>query len=310
MGKRFLLTNGYRVFSVWVAVMLVVSSMGSAYAQEELNASASAEIAAKWEFANIKNDPGTFYASSGLFKGSATLSQEVGGSSRKGFTFDESEKSIRYQGWDKGKGKKAWLASLSTKGLEQITVSSQQKSSSTGPKDFKLQISTDLAKWTDVEKGALVLSTEYSSAGSLNGIALPSGAADQEQLYIRWVVNSDSRVAGSGSIGDTGSSRIKDIVVYGVPKTNSSFKAPQLLSMTFNGDTKTSLAFAWYTPKEITGTKLQVVEASEMVNGAFPEAKAITYTGSSDIIETFMVKGDRSSNKKRNSQAIRSLPII
>ncbi|EPY10770.1 MULTISPECIES: fibronectin type III domain-containing protein [Paenibacillus] len=297
--QRFKLANGYRVLSVWLAViMLAVSSMGSARAEEELNVSASAEIVAKWEFANLKNDPGIFYAASGLSKDSATLIQEVGGSSRTGFTFDENEKSIRYQGWDKGKGKKAWLAALSTKGLEQITVSSQQKSSSTGPRDFKLQISTDLAKWTDVEKGTLVLGTEYSSASSLNGIALPSGAADRERLYIRWVVNSDSKVSGSGSISDTGSSRIKDIVVHGVPKTNSSLKAPQLLNMTFNGGTKTSLAFAWYTPKEVSGTKLQVVEASEMENGTFPEAKATTYTGSSDIIETFMVKGDRSSKKK------------
>ncbi|MCY9515994.1 fibronectin type III domain-containing protein [Paenibacillus apiarius] len=296
--NRALQKKCYRTLPMLLALMLLFSNMAFASGTEEQALAVSTEIAAKWEFKNMKNDPGVFYAASGLYKDSSTLVQEVGGNSRKGFTFEESEKSIRYQGWDNGKDKKAWVATLSTKGLEHITLSSQQKSSSTGPRDFKVQISTDLANWKDVTNGALVLGTDYKAAGSLSDAALPSDANDQERLYIRWVVSSNARVSGSGSIGDTGSSRIKDVIVKGMQKTNASQKAPQLLNMTFNGNPKTSTAFAWYTPKDITGTKLQVVAASEVVNGIFPEAKAVTYTGSSTIIETFMVKSDRASKKK------------
>ncbi|MDK8180122.1 fibronectin type III domain-containing protein [Paenibacillus sp. UMB4589-SE434] len=296
--NRALQKKCYRAVAMLVMFMLLFTNLAFADEVEEQTVVASTEIAAKWDFTSIKNDPGVFNASSGLYKDSSSIVQEVGGSTRQGFTFEESEKSIRYQGWDNGKDKKAWIATLSTKGLENITLSSQQKSSSSGPRDFKVQISTDLTNWKDVNKGTLLLGTDYNATGSLVDALLPNEANDQNRLYIRWLVNSNARVSGSDSIGNTGSSRIRDVVVSGERKTVNSQKIPQLLNMTFNGDPKTSLAFAWYTPKNVSGTKLQVVEAAEVVNDVFPEAKTTVYTGSSTIIETFMVKGDRSAKKK------------
>lgn len=285
-----------RTISMLLVFMLLVSSIVLADGRKSQPAVTDSEVAAKWEFEKVKTDPGVFHATSGLYKDSSEIIQEVGGESRVGFTYDESEKSIRYQGWDKGKGKKAWVASLSTKGLKDITLSSQQKSSSTGPRDFKVQISTDRTHWKDIDKGKLVLSTSYKSSGSLDDTPLPVEADNQEQLYIRWVVNSNTSVSDS-SIGKNGSSRIKDIVVKG-KRNKSSAEKPQLLNMTFHGDPKTSIAFTWYTSEAIRDTKLQVVEASEMNSDQFPESKAVTYTGESTIIETYMVKSDRNTNKK------------
>ncbi|WP_028546478.1 fibronectin type III domain-containing protein [Paenibacillus taiwanensis] len=288
----------YRSVAMLLMFVLLFNPLAFAEEVEDQPAVAAAEIAAKWDFTGIKNDPGVFNATAGLYKDASTIVQEIGGSTRQGFTLDETEKSIRYQGWNNGKDKKAWVATLSTKGLEQITLSSQQKSSSTGPRDFKVQISTDATNWKDVNKGTLLLGTDYNSAASLVDTALPNEANDQERLYVRWILTSNTSVSGGSSIGSTGSSRIRDIVVKGERKTLISQKTPQLVNMTFNGDPKTSLAFAWYTSTNVTGTKVQVVEATDVVNDIFPETKAKVYTGSSTIVETFMVKGDRSTKKK------------
>lgn len=74
-------------------------------------------------------------------------------------------------------------------------------------------------------------------------------------------------------------------------------KTPTLLNMTFNGDPKTSIAFDWYTAETVRGTVVQVVEASNVGGSEFPEQLAISYEGSSTVIETLMTSGDRSSKK-------------
>lgn len=76
-------------------------------------------------------------------------------------------------------------------------------------------------------------------------------------------------------------------------KTRQSPKTPKALNMTFNGDPKTSKAFAWFTEKEITGTKLQVVEASRITGDAFPSDGSITFKGTSKIVDVFMSEDDR-----------------
>ncbi|MBC2456291.1 fibronectin type III domain-containing protein [Clostridium beijerinckii] len=79
--------------------------------------------------------------------------------------------------------------------------------------------------------------------------------------------------------------------------SQASPKTPKLLNMTFNGDPKTSRAFDWYTKKEITGTVLQVVESSKVINGNFPKEGVYNFNGNVSIVNTFMNKSDR--DKKR-----------
>lgn len=74
-------------------------------------------------------------------------------------------------------------------------------------------------------------------------------------------------------------------------------RKPRLLNMTFNGDPKTSRAFAWYTGPGINGTKVQVVEASKVKNGLFPEDKAVTFNGTAETVNVFMSVNDRNNKK-------------
>ncbi|MCM3039958.1 glycosyl hydrolase family 8 [Paenibacillus motobuensis] len=79
--------------------------------------------------------------------------------------------------------------------------------------------------------------------------------------------------------------------------TQDSPLIPKLINMTFNADPRTGIAFAWYTDI-MTGTKVQVVEASKMTGGVFPEQEAMEFTGTGEEIETFMSKADRSTGHK------------
>ncbi|MFB7554230.1 fibronectin type III domain-containing protein, partial [Streptomyces sp. NPDC056154] len=72
---------------------------------------------------------------------------------------------------------------------------------------------------------------------------------------------------------------------------------PKLINMTFNGDPKTSLSFAWYTDVK-TDTKIQLIESSRMEGKGFPASSAKEYIGSSEEISTYMTQEDRTSGSK------------
>ncbi|RUT45234.1 hypothetical protein EJP82_16270 [Paenibacillus anaericanus] len=401
-----------------LTVILSISMNGAIFAEESADADAGLaaqavavrETVAGWVFKD-KGTNGVFSATDGVYKLSSTI-RDVGTNVNQ-YSYESSENSVRNQGWDNGIGTKYWLATTSSKGFENLTISSQQTSSSTGPRDFKAQFSTDQQTWTDIPNGKLVLAqTNYSSSTcKLVNVPLPSQANDQDLLYIRWVIDSNKNVSG-GTTSSSGSSRIKDVTITGERKSggdggtevptldlikkpasdavdlplnteisvkfnksivlNSAFNAtivdntnvsvgnitvgligndtvkinhpdlaygktykvtipkgllkgsvdniapvndiiwsfktaaqvppnvnkiPTLLNMTFNGDPKTSIAFAWYTPETITGTVVQVVEASQVQGGTFPEQVATTFTGNVTIIDTLMTASDRSSKK-------------
>lgn len=365
------------------------------------------KVIAEWVFTNGGSN-GSFPATNGLNKTSSTFTN-VGGVFE---AYDSGTKAISYQGWN-GSGAKYWLATVPTTGYENITLSSVQNSSGTGPRDFKVQTSTDNQTWQDVPNTSLkMVTSSFDCAGDtckLSNVPVPN-ADNKSLLYIRWLVSSNVNTKGeAGAIGSYGSSRIKDIRVSGSPSSgtnpdvptidevllpssgavnvavsapvtvkfnkpislvagytatiksndnitlsnvttevinNNTLKInhpnftsgksytvslprelikgqdnlplirdvswsftvqsstsapvlPKLINMTFNGDPKTSIALAWYTDV-ITNTVVQVVEASAVQGGVFPETEAATYQGSSEKISTFVIPGDRANQRKTN----------
>ncbi|MBO9626069.1 MAG: Ig-like domain-containing protein [Microbacterium sp.] len=133
------------------------------------------------------------------------------------YTYDEAERSVRYQGWNDGAGTKSWTLVVDTRGYTDLALSSQQRSSGSGPRDFSVQVSTDGQRsWQDVPGGALTVGTDFGGPGSATSLPLPATTAEQKSLAIRWVVTSTAS-AGGGTVGATGSSRIRDVLVTGVP---------------------------------------------------------------------------------------------
>ena len=126
-------------------------------------------------------------------------------------------KSYSVTGWDAGdQSEKYWLASFNSRGFSSLMlVSSYQYSSNTGPKDFKVQYSTDGANWNDLDGGVIEVADNWTS-GVLLDKPLPAVMNDKDLVHLRWIVTSTASPDGTGVV-DTGRSRIDEIVIAGVP---------------------------------------------------------------------------------------------
>lgn len=121
---------------------------------------------------------------------------------------------IRNTGWDSGNDTKAWQIEFSTLGYNTITLSSKQRSSSTGPKEFKVQYKTTGASWIDIPSSNITVADNFTS-GVLNNLALPAETDNQPSVSVRWVMRSNTPVSSGTSVVSGGASRIDDIVVNG-----------------------------------------------------------------------------------------------
>lgn len=128
--------------------------------------------------------------------------------------------SISTPGWDNGQDTKYWQVDVNTTGSTNITVSSLQGSSGTGPKDFKLQYKVGAAgAWADVTGGIVTLTTAVSAGnlttwGALSDVALPSDANNQALVSLRWIMTSNTSINGA-TVASTGTSRISAIYIKG-----------------------------------------------------------------------------------------------
>lgn len=209
-----------RMLCALMALVLVMSSMAGVVRAEEDRSTAVAatpgeqSTVAAWQFKD-EGEHGVFPATSGEYGPSAYFTN-VGGT----FEYlDKNEKSLSYQSWRDSKDTKYWLAVLSTKGFRNLTLSSVQNSSGSGPRDFKVQTSTDQKSWQDVPNSTLkMVKSSFNCPDDtckLNNLPLP-GIEDQNLVYIRWVVASDASTSEEeDGIGGSGSSRIKDIRISG-----------------------------------------------------------------------------------------------
>ncbi|RXZ84924.1 licheninase [Paenibacillaceae bacterium] len=174
------------------------------------------ETIALWAFTG-NGDNGTLWATDGTYKQSSMI-RGMGGVKYESF---DANRGIYYNNWNNGAGNKYWLATVSTKGFEQIKVSSEQRSSNSGPRDFQVQMSTDRNNWTDIQDGELVLINGDNCPGNtckLVNASLPAQADNEDVLYIRWVVRTNTAVnaiANPNGIGSYGSSYLKDVRITG-----------------------------------------------------------------------------------------------
>lgn len=115
-------------------------------------------------------------------------------------------------GWNGGINNKAWEVSFSTIGCHNIDVSSKQRSSPTGPRDFKVQYKIGVGgTYTDIP-GATSTCADNFTSGVINCVTLPSFCENQPAIYLRWVMLSNTAVNG-GAVMSGGTSRIDEIVV-------------------------------------------------------------------------------------------------
>ncbi|HEX8561787.1 MAG TPA: fibronectin type III domain-containing protein, partial [Flavobacterium sp.] len=138
----------------------------------------------------------------------ATLSTNAGTISSSAGASTESASSAN---WNLGSGTKFWQITLNTLGFSHVTVSSLQRSSNTGPRDFKVQYRIGSGTWADVAGGAVTTGNDWTS-GVVTNLELPTAADNQEQVSVRWIMTSNTSV-GNATVGAAGTSRIDNIVV-------------------------------------------------------------------------------------------------
>ncbi len=117
-------------------------------------------------------------------------------------------------GWAAGSGLKWWEIEFSTLGLYNLDVSSKQRSSATGPRDFKVQYKIGLGAWTDlVGATAITIADNFTATTAfVNQISLPAVCNNQPSIYLRWIMTSNTSVS-AGVVAAAGTSRIDELVV-------------------------------------------------------------------------------------------------
>lgn len=171
--------------------------------------STPAALLVEW---NFPNNPDDAVADAGLPINATSEVETVGANAADFNVAGASTNAATATGWDDGSGSKYWQVSFSSEGYVGLTVSSAQRSSNTGPRDFQLEYRIGaLGTWTSVAGGSVTVANNFTT-GVLNEVDLPAACDDQPLVFLRWVMTSNTSV-NLGTVGSGGTSRIDDIIV-------------------------------------------------------------------------------------------------
>ena len=164
---------------------------------------------------NFPLDPDNAVADGGITANLSKTITTVGGTgtiifSNNGVT----TKSAWADGWDNGSGLKYWQIEFTTSGYYDLDITSRQQSSGTGPRDFKIQYKVGAAgSWIDLFS-PITISTTGGWYGPASPVNLPSACDNQNSVYIRWIMTSNT-AQNASAVAVGGASRIDDIIVRG-----------------------------------------------------------------------------------------------
>ncbi|MCR8631234.1 S-layer homology domain-containing protein [Paenibacillus radicis (ex Xue et al. 2023)] len=227
-----LINKNKRWYSLALIVMMLVTMiLPNAGVQKVF---AAPEIVAGWTFSTAATSPVAIAATSGTNANLTNALFTVSG--ERGVSYTASDATVYTSGWQTVGG--YWQAQLSTKGYSQLTLTSKHFGTGTGPKDFKIQYSTDGTTFNDVPNGSYV-NTATITAGPDN-LALPSEVNDKPTVYIRWLNYTTNPISSGTATGSGGNSRIAGIVINGVKMGQSQSAAPNANKISFNTLTNVS----------------------------------------------------------------------
>ena len=204
-----------RVLSMALALILVLGLLPAA----GLSALAAPEngvieTVAEWNYSSAS--PATAPATGGINKDGAILTNF------KNVAPTFSTSSLCITDWT-GSGDRYWMIAFSSKDFEEMAISLSQRSSGTGPRNFKLQYSSDGVSWADVTENVYDTDITSTTLGqTLYSVPLPAAINGLDTAYLRLLLASEiSSRAGSGTyspieeIASTGTSNINYIVISG-----------------------------------------------------------------------------------------------
>ncbi|MHA6529662.1 choice-of-anchor I family protein [Paenibacillus sp. BAC0078] len=216
-----------QIISAFMAIIMLLTMLPVSNSVH----AATAVTVAEWDFVNNPDATKTltsFPATSAVADPSTvTLTTYMGenGTGGRISTYTATNKSISLNGWDDGANTKYWQIALSTAGYEHLKLAFGSYGSSTGPKEFKLQYSTDQVTYTDVQDGAYVNTATLAKSE----FTLPADVDDKSKVYLRLLQTSNVSISG-GTVGATGTSRMADIKITGEQKADSTTVAAVVAS--------------------------------------------------------------------------------
>lgn len=129
------------------------------------------------------------------------------GSGGKGFA-------AHSQHWHNGELSKHWQIEVSTLNFKNLKLSSKQRSSGTGPRDFIVEYSIGDSDWHEVPGATIKVANNFTS-GILEEIELSEECEGLASLRFRWAMSTTTSVEGN-IVGDRGTNRIDDILLTGI----------------------------------------------------------------------------------------------
>jgi len=215
----------------FLSILFVFSFLNQSFSQ----------VLSKWTFESIALSATASTAPS-LSSGSVTANDGAlkSGTEFSGFhTSTSTWSNPQGNGSTQGLSATKWAANdyfqfkASTKGYKNLTIKFDVTGSDTGPRDFKLQYSTDNISYTDAQGGTYTVANDTwngsvkSSSARTISLTSVSGLNDKDFIYIRLVVVGTTSVSG-GSVGTSGTSRIDNFSIEAettLPVSLASFNA-------------------------------------------------------------------------------------
>lgn len=140
---------------------------------------------------------------------------QVAGAQFNDFITGASGRAANARGWVHDPAEPAgWVVGFSTESLENLTLSSRQSGSGTGPGHFTLMASLDSLDWEPVDGGSLILDSGWTS-GSLSDLPLPPLYNNRERIWLRWTLANDITINGSAGLSSSGTSRLDEVSIQG-----------------------------------------------------------------------------------------------
>lgn len=142
---------------------------------------------------------------------------ELFGASLTGFAAGFEGQAANSNAWMGGSdGSAYWQVTISTEGFKDISVSSRQFGSGSGPRDFLLYGSINTTDWIPLRADTIRLSASSWNAAHIDNLRLPNQFEDQPTVTLRWVMASEARIDNGEPLSSpAGTSRIDDIRILG-----------------------------------------------------------------------------------------------
>ena len=194
-----------KMLKIVIATIVMVSTAFNPVSITKVSASERTEIAG-WNFSGMNPITIPVSATSGTDVSASVTTTAAGTPTIAGGS------QLNITGWSMGA---YWEFTIDTTDYEDITFTVKNQSSNTGPRDWELQYSIDNGNSYESIEGSAIESAN-SLGERYSNFLLPIEVENQSQVKIRMVVTSDDRASGSGTIADTGTSRIGDVSFKGV----------------------------------------------------------------------------------------------